>query len=230
MRGQHVGDRKAKTGAAIGAADGRIGLRKTLKDRLNAVGRNADAGILDRNLDQVGIVRVRAAQDKAHMPLSGEFHGVAHQIQQDLPQLALIPDDPCRFGRRKDQRDTLLARCRLQDAQDSGHARRQGKGLGHQQRLSGLQLRQIEDIIDDLQQRFARVQDGFDIGPLTGVQRRFAQKLGNADHAVHRGANFMAHIRQKLRLCLRCLFRSKAGTRQLGLAFLDPADVTLDRD
>ncbi len=45
--------------------------------------------------------------------------------------------------------------------------------------------------------------DGVEVAALVGVQRRFQQQPGHRDHAVHRRADFVAHRREKFRLCPR---------------------------
>ena len=61
-----------------------------------------------------------------------------------------------------------------------------------------LDLGKVQDVIDDLQQGFSRATHGLGIIALLGVQIGVQQQMGHADDPVHRGANFMAHVRQEL--------------------------------
>jgi hypothetical protein len=73
--------------------------------------------------------------------------------------------------------------------------------LGVQRQLSGVDLGEIENIVDDVQQRTRRGTDDPDEHALAVIQRGRLQQLRHADHPVHRGADFMAHIRQEFGFC-----------------------------
>ena len=67
--------------------------------------------------------------------------------------------------------------------------------------LAGFDLGEIEDVIDDIEQRAAGLVDGVGIAALAVIQAgRMAQQLRHAEHAVHRRADLMAHARQELAL------------------------------
>ena len=59
--------------------------------------------------------------------------------------------------------------------------------------LAGLDLREIEDVVDDAEQDRRAGADGLREFPLLGLQRRVEQQLRHADHAVHRRADLMCH-------------------------------------
>ncbi len=63
-----------------------------------------------------------------------------------------------------------------------------------QHQLFSLDLGIIQHVIDDHQQRLARVFDGVGIQYLFFGQVGILQQLGHANNAVHRGADLMAHI------------------------------------
>ncbi len=62
-----------------------------------------------------------------------------------------------------------------------------------------LDLGEVEDVIDDREQRFAAHADDLDKLALLGGQLGVQQDVRHADNAVHRGADFVAHIGEKLR-------------------------------
>jgi hypothetical protein len=69
-----------------------------------------------------------------------------------------------------------------------------------QLQAAGFDLRQIEQVIDQLEQRLSRVAEDLDMPPLFRRQRGFGQQLGNAEQRVHRRADFVAHVGQELAL------------------------------
>ena len=59
----------------------------------------------------------------------------------------------------------------------------------------------IEHIIDDDQQRLARISDCIHIQLLFFGNARIGQNFRHAHYAIHRSANFVAHVGKKRRLC-----------------------------
>ena len=59
--------------------------------------------------------------------------------------------------------------------------------------LAGIDPAQVENVVDDGQQRLGRLDGAVDIEALLGVERRVAQQPGHADDAVHRLADLVAH-------------------------------------
>ena len=73
---------------------------------------------------------------------------------------------------------------------------------------AGFDARHLEHVVDDLQQRLPRLQRDFEIAPL---RRRFGdaqRQVGQAEHAVQRRADLVAHVGQEARL---------GGVRAVGL-------------
>jgi len=92
--------------------------------------------------------------------------------------------------------------------------------------LAGIDLREVEDVVDDGEQRIARFDDDLGEGALARVELGLGQQLGHAEHAVHRRADLMAHIGEEFR------FRTVGGLglHQQCLAFLEgSADRVLHR-
>ncbi len=63
--------------------------------------------------------------------------------------------------------------------------------------LARLDLGVIENIVDDAQQRMGRVVDQRHILALLGGELSIQAELGHAENAVHRRADFVAHIGKK---------------------------------
>jgi len=59
--------------------------------------------------------------------------------------------------------------------------------------LAGIDPAQVENVVDDGQQRLGRLDGTVDVEALLGVERRVAEQPGHADDAVHRFADLVAH-------------------------------------
>ena len=79
---------------------------------------------------------------------------------------------------------------------------------------AGLDLREVEDVVDDLEQRPPRLVDHLGVLALLGGERRVEQQAGHADDAVHRRADLVAHVGHELRLEPRGLERRLARAHQ----------------
>ena len=97
-----------------------------------------------------------------------------------------------------------------------------------------LDLRHIEDVVDDVQQVLAAFMDE----PCIVAVARFAERakqlavddLGEADHGVEWGAQLMAHIGEELRLGAAGALGLVTGAQDLGLLRLPIGDVSRDSD
>ena len=86
--------------------------------------------------------------------------------------------------------------------------------------LAGFDFGEIQNVVNDPQQMAARCLHCFRPDPLLRPQLAVHQQLVHAQHAVHRGADFMAHGRQEFALGLACGFCGFFGLLQLGRALL----------
>ncbi len=66
--------------------------------------------------------------------------------------------------------------------------------------LAGFDLREVEDVVDDPEQRRGARADGLRELALRRLQRRVEQQLRHADHAVHRRADLVTHVGEEVRL------------------------------
>ncbi len=64
--------------------------------------------------------------------------------------------------------------------------------------LARLDLREVQDVVDDAEQRLARPPNRLGVLALLRRERRVEQQARHADHAVHRRADLVAHHRQEL--------------------------------
>ena len=82
--------------------------------------------------------------------------------------------------------------------------------------LAGLDLREVEDVVDDVHQVLGRLVDDGRALELLGAERRVEQQRGHAEHAVHRRPDFVAHARQELALGPGARLGGVARLAQLG--------------
>ena len=89
-------------------------------------------------------------------------------------------------------------------AQQAGHGRRQlrhqplqAEGQKLQRHLAGLDLGQVEQVVQQVQQRFRRVLAAAQVVQLLRGHRRLHQQLVQTQNAIHRRAQFVAHIGQE---------------------------------
>ena len=186
-RHQLARDGEPQAGATVGACGGAVLLAEGIEDVRLFVGCDADAGVGhgDVHLHHALIVVVAtdgaAAHPHHHLAHFGEFDGIAHQVDQHLAHAAGVA--------------AQLAR---QAGRDVGHQRTQVKGHRVDQQLAGFDFGEVQDVVDDGQQRFGRALDQQQVAALFVVQRTVEHQIGHADDAVHRGADFVAHVGQKL--------------------------------
>jgi hypothetical protein len=70
--------------------------------------------------------------------------------------------------------------------------------------LAGLDLGEVEDVVDQVQQRVGRLlRRAADSALLRASAERLQQQLGHADDAVHRRADLVAHVGEELALRAR---------------------------
>ena len=112
--------------------------------------------------------------------------------------------------------EMLLDRARRDEVQRRLDAFAQIERLRLDVHAPGLDLREVEDVVDDGQQRIARFADGGHVVVLLGVELGVEQQPAHADHGVHRRADLVAHRRQERALGL--VRRLGRGARLLRLA------------
>ena len=77
---------------------------------------------------------------------------------------------------------------------------RSAKCAGLDLQLPGLDLREVEDVVEGGQQPFGRELHVVGVVALLGVEVGVEQQLGHPDDPVHRRADLVAHVGQELRL------------------------------
>ena len=220
-------DGKAEAGAAVFARGRGIRLGEFLEQPPHLLVGHADAGVGHGNRDPVAaiaLLRLRGDGDGAFL---GELVGVARQVEQRLPEAGLVGVDRAEVGRAID--DDPIAVLRRHRLDRLGHVldqRRQRERFEVKLHAPRLDLRQVEDVVDQREQVAARAEHA--IERLDVLLQRLGilpQHLGDADDGVERRAQLVAHVGEELRLVLARLCELAA----LVLDFVEQPHV-LDRD
>ena len=152
-------DREPEAGAAVPARIARIDLIEGLEQSLLLRAGNAGAGVLDREMQYHlavgGLTRLLDRQ--RHQPLLGELEPVADQIEQYLAELASIAHDKVGHvaGNPGLEPESLLGRAEAHQRLDVLDQLTQIEIPRLQQDLTRLDLRVVEDVVEDAEQRLA---------------------------------------------------------------------------
>jgi hypothetical protein len=68
--------------------------------------------------------------------------------------------------------------------------------------LTGLDFRQLQNVVDESQEYVAAGLDDLGVALLFGGEFGSEEQLNHADHAVHGGADLMTHMAEKVGFCL----------------------------
>jgi hypothetical protein len=126
--------------------------------------------------------------------------------------------DPPRAGKGRQDRDDLL--------EQFGDRH----GLRRDRHLAGLDAADVEDLVDQVEEMAASLEDVADARPLVVGQVVHLEQLGEAEDRGQRRPELVAHLREELRLCpVRPLGLLPRGT-YLVLGLLPRGDVLGDPD
>ena len=161
----------------------------------------------------------------------GKFGGVAQEIDQDLAQLVLVAEQ----GRQSplDLLDQLHAPApdhRLDGAQALVEQRLEHELERPHVHASGLDLGQIEHVVDQPEQMVGAGQDLLEIAVLALGQEILAathDQPGEADDRVHRRAQLVAHVGQELGLRPARLLGLLLGRLQRLLGALEVGQIVV---
>ena len=134
-------------------------------------------------------------------PAFGELDGVAHEVEEHLAEPAGVADQG--IGHvgppLADQFQPLLVRAHGQSAQGvAQHGSRSEKSAGSSSRLAGLDLGEVEDVVDDPEEGIRRRLDRRQVLPLVLGEGGVEGQLGHAEDGVHGRADLVADVGQEL--------------------------------
>ncbi len=200
---QVLGDRQAEPRAAARPARPVLGLVERVEHARRLGGRDPDPGILDaqRQPDPLGrdLGQHDLDQDLAAV---GVLDGVADQVDQHLAQLDRIAAQPGGhvLGDEAHELQALALAGVAEQVADLGDHLAGIEVDLEQVDVPGLDLGEVEHVVDGRQQGLAGAHQVLDQPALALVERRRRQQVRHAEHAVHRRADLVAHGRQELRL------------------------------
>ena len=200
---QRARDAKPEPRAAVLARGARVRLLERGEDRRNALGRDPDARIGHANA--IGSVRDRIRVDgDGHAAGVRELHRVADEIDEHLAQLRRI-----RLNRPHRRRDDRLHRdAVLESTVSELHERILDEiadfDHGELQRdLPRLDLRQIQNVVDEREQLHAVGADALEVAQVDRLEIPrlvLAEHVREADDGVERRAELVAHACEELAL------------------------------
>ena len=163
---QAFADGKAEAGAAVLAGSRGVQLGERLKQGLEPVARDADSGVLHRQMEFPPVFGNPTGGDPNEDAASvGELEAVGQQIDQDLTAAhgianrgfgGAVLDPIC-------QVETFAGgvwRHQIEGVLDRGA---QIEGSQFQFQLHRLDLREVENVVQDVEQRFTADADGFQV-------------------------------------------------------------------
>src|SRR6185312_16162903 len=130
------------------------------------------------------------------------FQCIAAEIEQDLPDARRIAPEALGDFRidAQSQLETFGLRLNGEQAADILESLPHAQLDALQVELAGLDLGEVQDIVDDCEQRPGAASDGLGEVALHGVERGVEQQLGHAEDAVHGRSDLVAHVREELAL------------------------------
>jgi hypothetical protein len=197
---QVMDDGQAEAAAAKAPAHAVIGLTERREDVAQCLVADTDAGVA--NVDVQMLLAIgppgRAARD-AHAALGGELDGIVDQVGDDLAEPVLVAQ--YEFGQRRvdvePQVQALLAGGRGKGMRHLADHLAEIEGQPFELQAAGFDAREIENVVEQEEQGIGRTAQGGELAMLLGRQSAAGEQVGNADDAVHRGADFVAHVGQE---------------------------------
>ncbi len=200
---QVLADRQAEAGAAVLARGRLVCLLEAREQAAGLLGRQPDAAVGDGEPQQrLGVAGLLDAHLDAHLAVLGELDGVAGVVDQDLADAQRIADEHARqLGVHHPQQLEALGVGLLgQHVDDVVQHRFQLERQRVDLQLARLDLREVEDVVDDAQQVLAAA---LDLDEIVVHARRHVVLHGQprqSDDRVHRRADLVAHVGQELAL------------------------------
>src|SRR4051794_24533489 len=148
-------DRESKAGAAVAPRDGRVGLAERLEETAHLRFRDTDSGVANVDVQHDPATRGLRASGDDYLALLGELDSVREQVEQDLPKPTEVP----KHGRWKVADDFVGELDSLAGSRGRDHVECTLDAVGGTERLRGevdlacLDLREVEDVVDDREQR-----------------------------------------------------------------------------
>ena len=196
-------DGQAEAGAAEFAGRRGVSLHERLKQFFDLLRREADAGVGDFKPQLDAAVRVGqrldADDDLARL---GELDAVADEVEQHLPEPVGVADQPVRHVAADDGGEAeVFARVAGRGVfEHAVHDVAQGEIFLRHAHLAGLDLGEVEHVVDDVEQGVGAGGGGGGELLLARVEARLREQLDHAENTAQWRANLVAHVREELAL------------------------------
>ena len=209
---QLLGDGQPQAGAAILARGGCVGLNEGREQVLGLVLANSNSRVGDGNEKRRLAGRLALHLDEDfHLSAFGELDGIGRQVQQDLAQAVRIAAQQRRHFRRHPpaKSESFGGRAAAQGREGVLRGAAQVEVHALQLDLLRLDLGQVEDVVNQGQQRPPAVFNNAGVFALFRRETGLEQQLQHAQDAIHGRADFVAHVGQET------AFRNVGGVRGL---------------
>ena len=214
--------RETEPAAAVLPGGGLIGLGEGLEQSFLLRFRQADAGVPDREgQNRLTVLRGNGRRFDDDLTALGELHRVAGKVHQHLPEAQRIADEGGGHvgGDGEHEFQPLFARLVTDDGNQVVEHFIEFEFHRLQLELAGLDLGEVQDVVDDGEQQVRRRPRLGQVVALLFRELGLERKPGHADDGVERRADLVAHVGEErtLRLVggLRGLHRELEPLRRL---------------
>ena len=200
--GEAAADRESQARAPVPARDRGIDLAERLEQPVEAVGRDADPGVahVDRELPAAELARVivewtgrpRAMTTSPDSVNLTAFDRRLRTIWRSRPASPMNRSGSAGSTVAASARPLRPRPARGRSTAPSTHGGERERGRVELE-LAGLDLAEVEDVVDDREQGVARGADRLREVPLLVVERRAQEQPAHPDDRVHRRPDLVAH-------------------------------------
>ena len=224
-------DGEAEPGSPVLARCGSVGLREGFEDQAHLLCRDADPRVRDGHAEDEGIVPARLARDP-HGDLAplGELDRVPDEVHHDLAEPSGVAEHARRDLARHvgGELQPFAAGVDRERLQRVAQRVARAEGDRFELELSRLDLREVEDVVDDREQGVRRGLDRLDVLALLGREVGLEHELGHSQDPVHGRSDLVAHVGEELGLEARGLERAAGRAVDLLLGVDALGDVAGD--
>ena len=229
-----LGDAQAEPGATELPGLQGVPLVEAFEYLLQLVLGDADAGVLDPHHEVLGMglggrdTPGRELREGLHRSLHGdaafqrEFDRVADEVDQDLVQAAGIA---IQVGGESlmgldGEGEVLLLGGNAHDILRDLHGVLHGEGLAGDFQLAGLELGEVEDVVDDVNEVAGCRDDVAQVLPRHFRHVLLVGEVGHAHDGIERGPDFVGHVGQEDGLVVQGDLQFGIGPDELALSVL----------
>jgi len=237
------GDGEAEAGAAVGAGGRGVGLREGLEDLDELLLRDADAGVGDGEAKGGGFVAGLMVERMIHddfegdLAVPGELDGVADEVEENLAEAGGVADEDIGDvgGDVAEQLKVFLVGAESEGFEGEVETLADVEGAEVEFDAASLDLREVEDVVDDDEEGVGGDLDGLEVLALLEGEVGLEGEFGHAEDAVHGGADLVAHVGEELALGAVCglgdllgLFEDAVAAADLGEHLVEAVDELAD--